>query len=73
MSNINQQCLNPMPIKVGDLVRLKSGGSPMTVIKVNNDSVAVSYWGYERNLFSFGSNQATVIRDCFPPECLELA
>jgi len=30
-------------IKPGDVVKLKSGGSPMTVAKVNGDSVDV-YW-----------------------------
>ena len=51
----------------GDIVILKSGGLPMTVLKINQNSadpeVLVAYFDLDGN----------VIRDGFPPESLELS
>ena len=48
---------------IGDIVALKSGGMPMTVVNFNEESkeVLVVYFDLDAN----------VMRDGFPPEALE--
>jgi uncharacterized protein YodC (DUF2158 family) len=49
--------------KIGDVVALKSGGMPMTVVNFNqeNNEVLVVYFDLDAN----------VMREGFPPESLE--
>lgn len=50
---------------IGDIVVLKSGGLPMTVLNIHPESgeVLVAYFDLDAN----------VMRDGFPPESLELS
>jgi uncharacterized protein YodC (DUF2158 family) len=52
-----------MGLKPGDVVILKSGGHPMTVVEVNNDAIACLWMGGEGDLF----------RETLPLTVLELA
>src|SRR5215216_6139271 len=49
------RCLNLeeriMDLKPGDVVTLKSGGHPLTVVEVNEDAVACLWMGGEGELF----------------------
>ena len=40
-----------MDLKPGDVVTLKSGGHPLTVVEVNEDAVACVWMGGEGDLF----------------------
>jgi len=40
-----------MEVKPGDVVALKSGGHPLTVVEVNADSVSCLWMGVEGDLF----------------------
>ena len=40
-----------MELKPGDVVTLKSGGHPLTVVEVNADSVSCLWMGSEGDLF----------------------
>jgi len=40
-----------MDLKPGDVVTLKSGGHPLTVVEVNEDAVACLWMGGEGDLF----------------------
>ena len=52
------------PFQIGDIVSIKSGGMPMTVINFHeeNKEVLVAYFDLDGN----------VMRDGFPPEAIEL-
>ena len=52
-----------MDLKPGDVVILKSGGHPMTVVEANDDVVACLWMGGEGDLF----------RETLPLAVLELA
>jgi len=52
-----------MDLKPGDVVTLKSGGHPLTVVEVNEDAVACLWMGDEGDLF----------RETLPLAVLELA
>jgi uncharacterized protein YodC (DUF2158 family) len=52
-----------MDLKPGDVVVLKSGGHPMTVVEVHDDAVACLWMGEEGDLF----------REALPLAVLELA
>jgi uncharacterized protein YodC (DUF2158 family) len=52
-----------MDLKPGDVVTLKSGGHPLTVVEVNEDSVSCLWMGGEGDLF----------RETLPLAVLELA
>jgi uncharacterized protein YodC (DUF2158 family) len=52
-----------MGLKPGDVVVLKSGGHPMTVVEVNNDAIACLWMGGEGDLF----------RETLPLAVLDLA
>jgi uncharacterized protein YodC (DUF2158 family) len=52
-----------MDLKPGDVVILKSGGHPMTVVEVHDDAVACLWMGGEGDLF----------RETLPLAVLELA
>jgi uncharacterized protein YodC (DUF2158 family) len=52
-----------MDLKPGDVVTLKSGGHPLTVVEVNEDAVACLWMGGEGELF----------RETLPLAVLELA
>jgi len=52
-----------MDLKPGDVVTLKSGGHPLTVVEVNGDSVLCLWMGGEGDLF----------RETLPLAVLELA
>ena len=52
-----------MELKPGDVVTLKSGGHPLTVVEVNEDAVACLWMGGEGDLF----------RETLPLAVLELA
>ena len=52
-----------MDLKPGDVVTLKSGGHPLTVVEVNEDAVACLWMGGEGDLF----------RETLPLAVLELA
>ena len=52
-----------MDVKPGDVVILKSGGHPMSVVEVNENSVACVWMGNEGDLF----------RETLPLAVLELA
>jgi uncharacterized protein YodC (DUF2158 family) len=52
-----------MDLKPGDVVTLKSGGHPLTVVEVNEDTVACLWMGGEGDLF----------RETLPLAALELA
>ena len=52
-----------MELKPGDVVTLKSGGHPLTVVEVNEDNVACLWMGGEGDLF----------RETLPLAVLELA
>jgi len=47
-------------IKIGDVVKLKSGGKKMTVVKVHNENIICWYF--------FGD---TIRANPLPPECLK--
>lgn len=51
------------PFQVGDVICLKSGSMPMTVVKINEETkeVLVAYFDLDAN----------VMRDGFPPEAIE--
>ena len=59
--------------KVGDVVRLKSGGQKMTITalldKPQPDTVRVGYWN---SGFVFGVGPIRLEYRDFPPDCLEL-
>jgi uncharacterized protein YodC (DUF2158 family) len=40
-----------MELKAGDVVMLKSGGQPLTVVEVNQDDVLCLWMGMEGNLY----------------------
>lgn len=52
------------PFQTGDIVSIKSGGMPMTVVNFHeeNQEVLVAYFDLDGN----------VMRDGFPPDALEL-
>jgi uncharacterized protein YodC (DUF2158 family) len=50
-------------IKVGDVVRLKSGGLPMTVTWVYASCIGTAY---------FNSEEDFKVKDSIPVECIEL-
>ena len=52
-----------MELKPGDVVMLKSGGHPLTVVEVNEDSISCLWMGGEGDLF----------RETLPLAVLELA
>jgi uncharacterized protein YodC (DUF2158 family) len=52
-----------MELKPGDVVVLKSGGHPLTVVEVKDGNVACIWMGLEGDLF----------RETLPPAVLELA
>ena len=52
-----------MELKPGDVVVLKSGGHPLTVVEVKDGNVACVWMGVEGDLF----------RETLPPAVLELA
>ena len=52
-----------MDLKPGDVVVLKSGGHPLTVVEVKDGNVACVWMGVEGDLF----------RETLPPAVLELA
>ncbi len=52
-----------MDLKPGDVVILKSGGHPLSVVEVNGDKVACVWMGNEGDLF----------RETLPLAVLELA
>ena len=52
-----------MDLKPGDVVILKSGGHPLSVVEVNGDNVACVWMGNEGDLF----------RETLPLAVLELA
>ena len=52
-----------MDLKPGDVVILKSGGHPLSVVEVNDDTVACVWMGNEGDLF----------RETLPLAVLELA
>ena len=52
-----------MDLKPGDVVILKSGGHPLSVVEVNGDNVACMWMGNEGDLF----------RETLPLAVLELA
>jgi uncharacterized protein YodC (DUF2158 family) len=52
-----------MDLKLGDVVILKSGGHPITVVEVHDDAVACLWMGGEGDLF----------RETLPLAVLELA
>jgi len=52
-----------MELKPGDVVTLKSGGHPLTVVEVNEDNVSCLWMGGEGDLF----------RETLPLAVLELA
>jgi uncharacterized protein YodC (DUF2158 family) len=52
-----------MELKAGDVVMLKSGGHPLTVVDVKEDDVLCIWMGMEGNLF----------RETLPLAALELA
>ena len=52
-----------MDLKPGDVVLLKSGGHPLTVVEVKDDNVACVWMGVEGDLF----------RETLPLAVLELA
>ena len=52
-----------MDLKPGDVVMLKSGGHPLSVVEVNDDNVACVWMGNEGDLF----------RETLPLAVLELA
>jgi uncharacterized protein YodC (DUF2158 family) len=52
-----------MELKPGDVVILKSGGHPLSVVEVKDDKVACVWMGYEGDLF----------RETLPLAVLELA
>ena len=52
-----------MELKPGDVVTLKSGGHPLTVVEVNEDAVSCLWMGGEGDLF----------RETLPLAVLELA
>jgi uncharacterized protein YodC (DUF2158 family) len=52
-----------MDLKPGDVVVLKSGGHPITVVEVHGDAVACLWMGEQGNLF----------RETLPLAVLELA
>jgi uncharacterized protein YodC (DUF2158 family) len=52
-----------MDLKPGDVVTLKSGGHPLTVVEVNEDAVSCLWMGGEGDLF----------RETLPLAVLELA
>jgi uncharacterized protein YodC (DUF2158 family) len=52
-----------MELKPGDVVILKSGGHPLSVVEVNGDNVACVWMGNEGDLF----------RETLPLAVLELA
>ena len=52
-----------MDLKPGDVVMLKSGGHPVSVVEVNGDKVACVWMGNEGDLF----------RETLPLAVLELA
>ena len=52
-----------MDLKPGDVVILKSGGHPLSVVEVNDDNVACVWMGNEGDLF----------RETLPLAVLELA
>ena len=54
-------------IKVGDAVRLKTGGLSMTVVKVNEGDIVVAYSSTGGGFLGVGS---TVTREMFPAICL---
>src|SRR5258705_12970099 len=54
---------NVMELKPGDVVTLKSGGHPLTVVEVNEDNVSCLWMGGEGDLF----------RETLPLAVLELA
>ena len=61
---------SPEPLKVGDVVRLKSGGPLMTVSGHNNGALN-DYIGCI--WFETGADMVHVLRvDCFPPTCLDV-
>jgi uncharacterized protein DUF2158 len=58
--------------KTGDVVRLKSGSRPMTVVHVNDD-LRVTVAHEASNYHSLGlDNERGIHRDLFPALCLEL-
>jgi uncharacterized protein YodC (DUF2158 family) len=52
-----------MELKPGDVVMLKSGGHPLTVVEVNGDNISCLWMGGEGDLF----------RETLPLAVLELA
>lgn len=67
--------------KVGDLVKLKSGGPSMTVVKAGKGTrpyederfmITVSWWGARESLgMNISSNVIEGVQQhSFPPECL---
>ena len=63
---------SPEPLKIGDLVKLKSGGPLMTVSGHNNG--AINDYGYIGCIwFEAGAETTTILRsDVFPPACLDV-
>jgi uncharacterized protein YodC (DUF2158 family) len=51
-----------MDLKPGDVVTLKSGGHPLTVVEVNEDAVACLWMGGEGDLFRETLPLATLAR-----------
>jgi uncharacterized protein YodC (DUF2158 family) len=51
--------------KIGDIVRLKSGGPAMTINRVHPNSVTCIYYNEQTNVFEF-------LLDVMP-ECLEIS
>src|SRR5438034_3265458 len=60
---INQRGGKIMELKPGDVVILKSGGLPITVVEVNEDAVTCLWM----------SNDGDLFRETLPPAVLELA
>jgi len=64
----------PTVFKVGDVVRLKSGGMSMTVERVATEEAQEIHcvWsGWSESLWSFGAPVQTLQRHRFPAEALE--
>ena len=63
---------SPEPLKIGDLVKLKSGGPMMTVSGLNSNGM-INEFGYVGCMWFEVKELTTILRsDVFPPACLDV-